>query len=703
MSHLSEKTRNLAKEALSGVWYRSMISTPVALTEEEDHSDPYLREAYGIRHIAEDAPICIRPDEMLVGSSTLKESTIHVVPVRHPGGEDMIARSISHVTLGFWWALELGGRGLRAKVEDRLARGNLDMGQKNFLYACRITLDALQTWHKRYMDLLDERIAQSSAPEELAHYQQIRKNLANVPENPPTNFREAVQSLLFLFVFTRQCGNWPGIGRIDKMLGKYLEKDLADGTITLDEAREYLAHFWIKGCEWATDGEVFEGSGDAQHYQNIVLSGVDDDGNELVNDVTYLVLDVVEELKISDFPIAVRISKRSPERLLRRIADVQKIGGGIVAIYNNDFIIDNLLRFGYDLKEARNFANDGCWEIQVPGKTAFIYYPFDTLHCLDLALGMGQAQKPDYTDFEDLYRATMTEIRKKTDEIIRESKLWTSQQSHNPLVALLTLDCIERARGYYERGPVYTVLSPHASGLPDVINSLYCFKKIVYDEKKMTFSEMLCHIENNWEGAEEIRQRILHQYETYGNNNPEADALGKRVLADFAAFQYEPIAHADGVMNPAGCSTFGREVSQFLEERRATADGHRKNEILAANLTPTPGSDKNGPTAIILSHCALDLSCLANGTALDIKIHPASVAGEEGTDALVSLYKTFIDRGGIFTHIDIVDNKVLMDAMDHPEKYPNLCVRVSGWSARFTTLSRPWQEMVLKKSMQTNM
>ena len=203
----------------------------------------------------------------------------------------------------------------------------------------------------------------------------------------------------------------------------------------------------------------------------------------------------------------------------------------------------------------------------------------------------------------------------------------------------------------------------------------------------------------NWEGHEDIRRRILKDFIGYGNADPEIDEFGKKVLHDYSWFQREVHSKA-GVLFPAGASTFGREIG-FKDQRSAQADGHLAHEILAANITPTPGSDKNGPTAIIQSLGALDMSSLVNGTALDMKLAPSSVKGEDGINAMVGLYKTFIDVGGIFVHIDVVDNKTLLDARDNPDKYPTLAVRVSGWSARFVTLNRDWQEMVIKKSMQT--
>ena len=268
----------------------------------------------------------------------------------------------------------------------------------------------------------------------------------------------------------------------------------------------------------------------------------------------------------------------------------------------------------------------------------------------------------------------------------------------NTLFSLFTDGCIESAKGYYHGGAKYKVLSPHTGGVPDVANELYAIKKLVYDEKKFTLSQVREFLRSDWQGNEPLRQQMLKECDHYGNGHPEVDEMARRVLHDFSRFAKE-IPERNGVKRPAGISTFGREVS-WREGRKATFDGHKAGEILAANLTPTPGTDKNGPTAVITSHCSLDLTCLVNGTALDMKISPSAVRGEDGIKAMVGLYKTFIEKGGIFIHIDVVDNKTLLDAAAHPEKYPTLAVRVSGWSARFVTLNPHWQQMIIKKTEQ---
>ena len=697
---LSPRTHDLAERALCGEWGRSLVDLPLSLDDHPDllEDTPEMRYAHCVRLIAQHAPLRILPGERIVGSATLQQATFHQLPVYYQGKPAFA--STSHVTLGFDHVLKIGLRGLRQQIADRLARGGLDARGVDLLQAMNMCLDAAATWHQRHMDELT-RLATRATGGERQHYERVREALRDVPENPPQTFYQAVQSLWFLFALQRLCGNWPGIGRIDAMLGPYLARDLAIGSITLDEAREILAHFWIHGCEWVGARSWSAGtSGDGQFYQNIILGGVDAEGREVTNDVTYLVLEVVEELHISDFPIAVRLNAHTPQKLLRRIAEVQRLGGGTVAVYNEELIIRSLVAFGYDLSEARQFANDGCWEVQVPGKTNFIYRPFDTLALLQKTLGVTNGQVASYPDFESLYAAFRRALADQVAAVHREADGHAASGHPSTLVSLFTQDCIEKGRGYFDRGARYNVFAPHAGGLPDTGNSLYAVKKLVYEEQRLSLAELVQCLRSDWEGHEPLRRYVLNAYDFYGNDNPEADAMTRRVFEDFLAL-VKVVPERSGVLRPAGVSTFGREI-EWRPQRGATAHGHHAVETLATNFSPSPGTDKEGPTAVIKSHCAMGLERLPNGTALELKIHPTCVAGDEGLDSLVGLLRAFVNLGGIYLHIDVVNNETLRDAQLHPERYPALAVRVSGWSARFVTLSKEWQDMIINRTQQVS-
>ncbi|OJU16626.1 MAG: hypothetical protein BGN88_01260 [Clostridiales bacterium 43-6] len=693
---LSEDTRRLALRALDAEFGLDIkANLPVNMEEIQGFKQLPRLEQYTlcIEQIASQAPLRIL-SKKLAGSASLDLASFHFLPATYHG--EPVFSSLSHLTCGFDRILKTGYRGVRMQIKERLKTATEE--EKLFLHSMLRCLDAAGVFHQRYLDNI-KGLMETADEKNRGEYEELYHNLKNVPEHPPKSFREAVQSLWFQFAFVRLCGNWPGIGRIDSMLGEYLKNDLKQGVITLDEARETIAHFFIMGCEWIK-GEFCWGSGDAQHYQNLVLSGCDSDGNLIYNEVTDLVLEVVEEMSISDFPISVRLNKDTPDRLYRKIADVMKHGCGVVAVYHEDICIRALEKIGYPLCDARKFANDGCWEIQVPGETNFSYHSVNFLGLFqEQVLGVvGEGTSKDYDSFEELYEAYEMAVQSWTANYVTNTNL--DQDYHTPgsLMAVFTAGCIENARDYLDNGPHYVMKSIHAGGFPDVSNSLLAIKELVYDKKMLTLAELLTILRNNWEGNEYLRQYALNKITYFGNDDDKADTMFRRVYDSFChAVSLYP--KKGNVFVTPGISTFGREI-EWRYTHGATAFGARQGDILASNLAPTPGTDKAGVTAVIKSACKCVMTKMSGSTALHIRLLPSSVRGEDGTQAIISLLRGFYQLGGFFLQLDVIDGSELQKAQENPEAYRNLSVRVSGWSARFITLTKPWQDMIIARNSQ---
>lgn len=697
----SQRTRAFAKESLDGKYGREALAQRYVTLDSTEGLTP--RQVYdrAITAIAEQAPLRFVTDEngvpmeLLSGSATLGAAIMHMVPATSDG-TNAVCSSISHLTCNFDRVVREGMDSYRARILARMEDTALTDLECEVLSSQLNAWNAMKIYHGRYLALLSERMNAAQKEEHRAHYKAVYDTLCQVPFSPAKTFREGLQSVWFTFSFIRLCGNWPGIGRLDLMLEDLYQADLAAGRITEEEGRELLAHFFIKGCEWIH--LTSRGTGDAQHYQNLVLGGVDEDGIDRTGDVTRLILEIVEEFPIADFPIAVRVGSSSPAWVRTKMAEVIRHGSGVVAMYNEDLVIDSLVGFGYDIREARKFANDGCWEVQIPGKTRFSYRPMDLYGMFQReVLRLEDSESADYADFESMYAV----FRERMDALLH----WlhndidrTFGDSPSGVIDLFEDGCIERARSYYNGGPVYAAVSPHFGGIPDTANALYAIKKLVFDEKKIAFADFMTVLRNNWEGEEALRLYVRNRYSYYGNDNDEVDEIAARIVHDFIE-DSRVVECRNDVLRPPGISTFGRQIN-WKDERCASPHGFVRGSVLAGNISPTPSTDLMGATAIIRSACKIDYSRLTCGAALDIRLDPNSVSGERGISAIEGLLGAFLTLGGFFLQIDVIDNSVLLDAQEHPENYQNLAVRISGWSARFVTLDKNWQDMVIQRSMQ---
>ncbi len=692
----SEQTRRFAKTSLDGTYGREALTHMFAsLPASVGTMDARSQYDAAILAIAEQAPLRLVEGSYFCGSATFGAAIQHVVPASLDG-VNPICGSISHLTCNFEKVVKEGLDATRDRILAKQKEEGLDAVQRAVLASMLHAYDALKLWHGRYLAMLLEKRDAASDAEEAVFLSRLYDTLTHVPFAPAKTFREGLQAVWFTFAFVRLCGNWPGIGRLDKMLEPLYQADLAAGRITEAEAREFIAHFMIMGCEWVNLQS--RGSGDAQHYQNLVLGGCDETGVDRTGVVTRLILEVVEELPIADFPIAVRVSKQSPAWLTRKMAEVIRHGSGVVAMYNEELIIDSLVRFHYPVEEARKFANDGCWEVQIPGKTRFGYTPMDLYGAFERdVLHLQDDVAVDYADFESMYQAFRTVMGR----ILHNFHAGADHcfcDIPSGVIDLLEDGCIEHAKAYYNGGPVYNVSSPHFGGIPDTANAMYAIKKLVFEEKRIEFPAFMQVLKNNWEGDEVLRQYIRSHYSYYGNDNDAVDFIAARIVHDFCE-DCRMVKLRNEVLRPPGISTFGRQI-EWKDVRTASAHGFRRGDILSGNISPTPSTDRAGATAIIRSACKTDFSDLTCGTVLDIKLDPKCVEGEEGLTAIEGLLQGFHALGGFFIQLDVIDQAVLLDAQKHPENHQNLAVRISGWSARFVTLDETWQQMIIERTGQ---
>jgi formate C-acetyltransferase len=503
-------------------------------------------------------------------------------------------------------------------------------------------------------------------------------------------------------------------GRLDQHLLPFYRKGLEDGTLTEDKAKELLQLFWIKFNNQPAPPKVGVTAEESNTYNDfalINLGGVKTDGSDGVNEISCLVLDVVEEMRIQQPGSMVQISKRTPDDFLKRALRIVKTGFGQPSVFNTDVIIQELLRQGKAIEDARNGGASGCVETGAFGKECYILTGyFNLVKALELTLsngvdprtgekiGLETGETHNFSSFEELFSAFEKQLRHFVDIKIKGNNVIERLYAEHlpvPFLSLLIDDCIASGRDYNEGGARYNSSYIQGVGLGTVADSLTAIKYHVFDEKDIEFSELLRVLKTNFDGCEVLRQRLLNKTPKYGNDDEFADEVMKAVFeAYFRAIDGRPNAKGGcyrvNLLPTTVHIYFGKVVG-------ATPDGRKSGEPLSEGVSPVQGADRRGPTAVIKSVSKID-HARTGGTLLNQKFAPELLADEEGLDKLAHLIRTYFKLDGHHIQFNVINANTLRDAQRHPEKYRDLMVRVAGFSDYFVNLSRDLQNEIIKRT-----
>jgi choline trimethylamine-lyase len=446
--------------------------------------------------------------------------------------------------------------------------------------------------------------------------------------------------------------------------------------------------------------------------QNVILSGYHPDGSDATNELTYMALEATRKFALANPVVTVRLNRNSSEELLKKCAECLQTSGGYPFIHNDDANIEALVKLGISKEEANIYANDGCWECTIPGKTEFRYSNIETLLCLELVLNRGKRRisgemdGPDTGDpvqfdtFEKLYAAFEQQIKSKVDSFVETIEQYYGSVydiAPDPFMSSLVDDCILKAKDLTEGGARYILHSPLVAGLANTANSLAAIKKFVYEEKKLTLPELMNILDTDFEGQEDVRQMLLNRAPKYGNDDNYADDLVLKVLESYTNIVNEKAKNYDWIMFPCGVGTFERYII-LGEGIGATPDSRKAGEWISANCGPSVGSGKGGLSALINSFTKIDFSRLPAGSPLNLKVSPGFVVGEEGKHNLVSLLRVFLELKGNMMTLIVHDTETLKKAQKEPENYRNLKVTVGGYQVYFTLLSKEHQDFHIARS-----
>jgi len=616
-------------------------------------------------------------------------------------------------------------KGLNAFREDiRRSMKNLDFlhdpkayEKMEELKAMKIAVDALIRYAERHAEKARELLKKEKNPERREELKKIVQACTHVPAHAPRDFWEALQYYWFVHLgVIIELNPWDSFnpGRLDQHLYPFYKKGLEDGTLTKEKAKELLELFWIKFNNHPAPPKVGVTAEESNTYNDFALintGGVRADGADAVNELSYLILDVVEEMRTPQPSSMVQISKETPDDFLKRALKIIKTGFGQPSVFNTDVIIQELLRQGKAIEDARNGGASGCVETGAFGKECYILTGyFNMVKVLEITLnngldprtgqriGLETGDPANFGSFDDLFDAFKRQLRHFIDIKIKGNNIIEGLYAEylpTPFLSLLIDDCIAKGKDYNDGGARYNTSYIQGVGLGTVTDSLTAIKFQVFDEEQITPREMLNALKANFDGYEKLRQRLLNKTPKYGNDDEYADQIMKTI---FEAY-YSAI---DGRPNTKGGSYrinllpttvhiyFGKVVG-------ATPDGRKSGEPLSEGVSPVQGADRKGPTAVIKSVSKID-HVRTGGTLLNQKFAPELLADEEGLDKLAHLIRTYFRLDGHHIQFNVVNADTLRDAQKHPEKYMDLMIRVAGYSDYFVNLSTELQNEIIRRT-----
>jgi len=671
---------------------------------------------------------------------------------------------VGHLCVQYDKVLEIGFDGIKKEAEKELSKLDVSCSfyaaKNSFLQAVVESCEAACTYAERYACLAEE-LAKNENPVRSAELLKIAANCRRVPRFGARSFYEACQSFWFvqMLIQTEGSGHSISPGRFDMYMYPYFKKDFDEGKITLEFAQELVDNLWLKlnDLNKVRDAVSAEGFAGYSLFQNLIVGGQTADGKDSTNELSFICLNATLHVMLPQPSISIRVWNGSPDELLIMAAHVTRTGVGLPAYYNDEVIIPAMLSRGVNIEDARNYCIIGCVEPQAPGKTdgwhdaAF----FNMLRPLELVFSNGKSageqisvksgeieELDTYEKFFNAYSMQMEYMIKlmvNSDNAIDKAH---ARRTPLPFLSSMVEDCIGRGKSVQEGGAVYNFTGPQGFGIANMADALYAVKTLVYDERKYTLAEVKAALEANFCGVakmdtEKITVQIAREFENknislneeiikeiyktvkehssgspryaqlledikalpkFGNDDDTVDAFARD-----AAYTYtkplEKFRNPRGGMYQAGLYPVSANVP-LGAQTGATPDGRMAFTPIADGVSPCAGRDVKGPTAAANSVAKIDHGIASNGTLFNMKFHPSALKGDDGLYNFVSLIRGYFDRKGMHVQFNVVSREILRDAQKNPENYKNLVVRVAGYSALFTTLSRSLQDDIINRTEQ---
>jgi len=627
-----------------------------------------------------------------------------------------ITYGIGHFTMNHPRVLKLGLSGIIAEAEERYNAMTPEerLEDKGLFYDAVIrSLRATIRFANRYADLATSLAEDETDPERAEELRTIARVCRRVPEHPAETFHEAVQSVYFIHLVAQieSGGNSISLGRIDQILRPYYMADRQSGRITPEQARELLSLLFIKTNEiWNILEEAYIPAGEGTEgktTQNVTVGGVGVDGEDATNELSYIGLGAYADVRTVQPDFGVRLSPNAPEDFFRKAIEYTK-DGVLLHLFNDEAVIKSLQRAGHTLEDARDYGVVGCLEPNAQGKTfgSTFAVQFSGIKCLELALsngvdnifghrsGIESGDPATFTSFDDVWNAYNAQVSHFMGQMAKGMAVLDEAIAElvpSPFASAMIDGPMEKGLDLTRGGAVYNSTGVQFIGFSNVVDSLYAVKRAVFEDGVMSLGELASCLADDWDGADDKRAYLLQKIPKYGNDNDEVDAMAQRVLAHFCGEALKHRNYRGGAFWP-GVFTVGFHIVMGAFAG-ASGDGRHAGDVLGNGITPTNGSAFSGPTAVINSVTKLPLTCIYNGVNLNMRFDGSRLKAE----ILMALVQTYFRQGGRQVQFNMLDSATLRDAQAHPEKYRDLVVRVSGYSALFTGLSETAQDEIISR------
>ena len=670
---------------------------------------------------------------------------------------------VGHVTVHYDWILAVGFKGIAAKAKKALEEadfGDADYAKRShFLNAVILSCEAAIIYAERYSDLARKMAEKETDAERKRELLQISENCANVPANGARSFWEACQAFWFVqqLLQIESSGHSISPGRFDQYMYPYYKADLEKGAITREFAQELIDCIWVKlndlnKCRDAASAEGFAGY---SLFQNLIVGGQNAEGLDVTNDLSFMCISASMHVMLPQPSLSIRVWNGSPHDLLIHAATLTRTGVGLPAYYNDEVVIPSLMSRGLTLQDAREYNIIGCVEPQKAGKTegwhdaAF----FNMCRPLELVFSDGMengelvgihtgdvAQMTTFEEFYDAYKKQMNYAISLLVNADNAIDVAHAERCPLPFLSGMIEDCIGRGKTVQEGGAIYNFTGPQGFGIANMADSLYVIKKLVFEEKKLSLAQFREALAENYgkglpasktaqvvaETVKELRAagkqvspeaiaaavaqltkptdkydkllEMIEEVPKFGNDIEEVDAFARDVAYTYTR-PLETFKNPRGGMFQAGLYPVSANVP-LGAQTGATPDGRLAGRPVADGVSPSAGKDVHGPTAAANSVSRLDHYIASNGTLFNQKFHPSALSGRAGLENFVALIRSYFDQKGSHMQFNVVSRETLLEAQKYPEKYKHLVVRVAGYSALFTTLSRSLQDDIINRTEQ---